>query len=400
MKKAKFSARKHFSYNLIVWMSVFAVIGIVGLVFTLADTAPNSKVGEAESYSTQENISIKSDAQASGGSFLEFTSSQESSQKNCTQNYGDLTLSSPQKEQLTLYTTSVDRICIKSLTNVRLVVYGPYQYIWVGNMIYDASKTPGGAHRDGTWKKGGGDRAIYIRGCEVSQKPCDPSIKAGLMEVDNLEVYNSAEDGIQITNADITVNRFIMKNVWAGNTGIYDPALGTAIEQSPHTDGAQAMGKSTIRINNFVWDTISWAGLIAHNEETSFGSGPIKLFLKNGRIANIGSTKLPATVISGLQSKAASQGKLFQHVGGNGIRFYGKKAPPQDNLNEIHLDGVTLENSAGNGIWLGPDIKAWSVKNSTIYRGVKLFDGWTPPAPLEWSNNTIIAPSNGYYRGP
>lgn len=352
---------------------------------------------------------VINDVTASNGKYIKFdapapipTKNPEppTPSRNCTVNYGDLTLSTPQKEQLTLYTTSSDRICIKSLTNVRLAVFGPYQYIWVGNMIYDASKTPGGAHRDGTWQKGGGDRAIYVRGCEVNQKPCNPVIKAGLMDVDNLEVYNSAEDGIQITNADITVNRFIMKNVWAGNTGIFSPALGSANDQSPHTDGVQALGKATIRINNFDWDTISWAGFIGHNETTSFGPGPIKVYLTNGKISNIGSNKLPTNIISGLQSRAASEGKSFQHVGGNGIRFYGKKASPLENLNEIHIDNVKLESSAGNGLWLGPDIKAWSVKNSTFYKGVKLYDGWTPPAPQLWSNNTIISPTTGYYKGP
>ncbi len=397
----------------------FIVVGTVSMLIVRA--ASYSIVVEPEDGAITGCAQVTSDDAASGGEAVKFGCQStcppgqtgthpncipSTSGKNCTQNLGNLSNTKNGPSKL-IETISGDRICIDSVTNMTLYIKGPFEYFWIGNFYYDATQTTGGANRAGGWHncilsqgiptkivaepKQCADRALYVVG---GTDGSGQNLSGRLLEIDNAEIYNSGEDALQINDANFTANRFIAKNIWGNRMFMFDPNFKTSNttgsysnnENVPHVDGIQVIDNGTIRLNNFLIDTGMMSAIIA-STGTRHSNGTIKLYLTNGTITNMGIKYVSQERKNEMKQLSDSLGLVYDSErGANSISASGST--------EVHMDKITVTSTGGNNIRFN-NIKAWSMKNSTIIGGIWLETGCKEPTT--WSNNVINSPRSDRY---
>lgn len=249
-----------------------------------------------------------------------------------------------------------------------------------------------GKHRDGTWQKGGSDRWCYIDGLRDGFSPSGRPVAdgGGRVVVHDCEITDTGDDAIHARRATVEVRNAVVADLWAGNAGI-----GSNSEQ-PHTDAFQVFDGTSLLVDGFTIDGISYQGLIASPDIDNRPGRAVSVTLRDGAIRRIGTRRLGAAWERTQRAKASKAGKPFAHQGGTSIRAYGSPLTPGKPTCHLFLEQVVIESTA-NPVWIGPGC-SWGMRDVVIYGGVRLDPG--AARPHTWERVTVVDPRPDLFTAP
>lgn len=199
-------------------------------------------------------------------------------------------------------------------------------------------------------------------------------------------VEEYSNDAIEVNGGTISVDDFVIRNLWADGQGVGDVEKCTNVSASifnattpqdscgptpqtfdPHVDGIKVhAGEATI--SRGVFRNISFQAIIA-TRIPERGWRPVKIMASFIKFENIGFQHTAALC------RSWSQTTLQYRVcgtsgGGTAVRVYDEAptaAEPRPNTNGPIFIGTDLQQSGLNhGVWVSSPTSSWSLKNSTV----------------------------------